>query len=204
MGKRSNFERRERDFYPTPAKAVEPLIPFLRAAGVKTFAEPCAGDGDLARHLEFFGLRCVYSGDISTGQDALAFDDYGNADVIVSNPPWSRDPMHRLIAHFQTIRPTWLLLDADWAHTKQAAPFLPHASDIVAAGRQKFIKGSKYTGKDSLVQVRYQAQGWPRLSRTRSGHRRFDTNLEAAHLRAMRQGLRAMAAIQFTVLFASM
>ena len=61
MGKRSSFERREADFYPTPAKAVLPLVPFLR--GIRTFAEPCAGEGDLVRHLESFGLRCVYAGD---------------------------------------------------------------------------------------------------------------------------------------------
>jgi hypothetical protein len=30
MGKRSNFERREADFYPTPRAAVLPLIPYLR------------------------------------------------------------------------------------------------------------------------------------------------------------------------------
>jgi hypothetical protein len=29
MGKRSNFERREADFYPTPRAAVVPLIPYL-------------------------------------------------------------------------------------------------------------------------------------------------------------------------------
>jgi hypothetical protein len=72
MGKRSNFERREADFYPTPRAAVLPLIPHLR--GIHTFAEPCAGDGALVRHLESFGLRCVYSGDIRTGQDALALN----------------------------------------------------------------------------------------------------------------------------------
>ena len=82
MGKRSNFERKERDFYPTPAKAVLPLIPHLRSAGIKTFAEPCCGRGHLVRHLESFGLTCVYAGDIATGQDALAFDHYGAADVI--------------------------------------------------------------------------------------------------------------------------
>jgi hypothetical protein len=55
MGKRSKFERREADFYPTPQAAVVPLIPYLR--GIRTFAEPCAGDGALMRHLEEFGLR---------------------------------------------------------------------------------------------------------------------------------------------------
>ena len=54
MGKRSNFERREADFYPTPRAAVVPLIPYLRC--IRSFAEPCAGNGALVRHLEEFGL----------------------------------------------------------------------------------------------------------------------------------------------------
>jgi hypothetical protein len=153
MGKRSNFERREADFYPTPRAAVVPLVPYLR--GIRTFAEPCCGDGALVRHLESFGLRCVYAGDVRSGQDALERDDYGATDVIITNPPWSRDLMHKLITHFQNIRPSWLLLDADWAHTKQAAPFLPHASDIVAIGRVKWIEGSKHTGKDNCAWYRF-------------------------------------------------
>ena len=125
MGKRSNFERREADFYPTPRAAVVPLIPYLRGIGITTFAEPCCGDGALVRHLESFGLRCVYAGDIRTGQDALALDHYGAADVIITNPPYTRDLMHRLIEHFQSIgRPgcCWMRTGRT---TKQAAPFLP-------------------------------------------------------------------------------
>jgi hypothetical protein len=68
MGKRTNLPRREADFYPTPQAAVVPLIPYLRKT--RTFAEPCAGDWDLVRHLESFGLRCVWQGDIRTGKDA--------------------------------------------------------------------------------------------------------------------------------------
>ena len=147
MGKRSNFERREADFYPTPRAAVVPLVPHLR--GIKKFAEPCVGDGDLVRHLESFGLRCVYAGDIRTGLDALDFDNYGAVDAIITNPPYTRELMHRLIAHFQRIAPTWLLLDYDWAATKQAAPYIPHCSDIVTIGRVKWIEDSKYTGKDN-------------------------------------------------------
>src|SRR5262245_62115035 len=137
MGKRSRFERREADFYPTPRAAVVPLIPYLR--GIRTFAEPCCGDGALVRHLESFGLRCIYSGDISTGRDALALDDYGSPDEIITNPPYTRVVMHRLIVHLQRIAPTWLLLELDWSSTKQAAPFLPACSDIVAIGRVKWI-----------------------------------------------------------------
>jgi hypothetical protein len=156
MGKRSNFERREADFYPTPRDAVVPLIPYLR--GIRSFAEPCAGDGALVRHLEGFGLRCLYAGDIRTGQDALELDHYGPADAIITNPPYTRKLMHRMIAHFQRILPTWLLLDADWASTRQAAPFLPCCSDIVAIGRVKWIEGSKHTGKDNAGWYRFDAR----------------------------------------------
>jgi hypothetical protein len=156
MGKRSNFERREADLYTTPRAAVAPLIPYLR--GIRTFAEPCAGDGALVRHLEAFGLRCVYAGDIRTGQDALAVDSYGKVDSIISNPPYTREVMHRLIAHFQRIAPTWLLLEWDWASTRQSAPFMPSCSDIVAVGRLKWIEGSKYTGKDNYAWYRFDAR----------------------------------------------
>ena len=180
---------------------------FRTFAEFADFAEPCAGDGALIRHLEEFGLRCVFAGDIRNGQDALALDSYGAADAIITNPPWSREVLHGLVTHFQSIAPTWLLLDADWAQTRQAAPFLPHCSDIVAIGRVKWIEGSKHTGKDNAGWYKFDARhkAGPVVSRARSGHRsRFDSNFEAAHLRAMRQGLRAVAAIQFTVLFASM
>jgi hypothetical protein len=105
MGKRSSgtFERRKDDLYPTPRKLVLPLIHYLRQSGVRTFIEPCAGDGALVRHLESFGLVCGYSGDISSGQDALARNSYGAADVIITNPPHTRELMHPLIEHFQRI-----------------------------------------------------------------------------------------------------
>jgi hypothetical protein len=156
MGKRSNFERREADFYPTPKPAVVPLIPHLR--GIRTFAEPCAGNGDLVRHLESFRLRCIYQGDIRAGQDALAVNSYGAADAIITNPPYIRDLMHKLIAHFQSIAPTWLLIDYDWSATKQAAPYMPHCSDIVMLPRLKWIEGSKDTGKDNHAWYRFDAR----------------------------------------------
>jgi hypothetical protein len=149
MRKRSDFERRQGDFYPTPRAAVPPLISHL--GGVRTFAEPCAGKNDLIRHLESYGLRCTYAGDIRTGQDTLALGSYGNVDAIITNPPHSRGVMHELIAHFARIAPTWLLIDLDWTSTKQAEPFLPLCSDIVAIGRVKWIEGSRFTGKDNFV-----------------------------------------------------
>ena len=158
MGKRSNFERRERDFYPTPFKAVRPLIPHLD--GIRGFAEPCAGEGDLIRHLESFGLRCVYAGDIATGRDALDLtsDDIAGAPVI-TNPPFSRKSqplLRRMMAHFQRIAPvTWLLLPSDFANNQWFDPFLPACTDIVAIGRVKWIEGTKGAGFENSAWYRF-------------------------------------------------
>jgi hypothetical protein len=158
MGKRSSFERRSGDFYPTPRSAVLPLIRHLR--GVRTFAEPCCGDGALVRHLESFGLRCAYAGDIATGQDALACNQYGGADCGITNPPYTR-PLIRPDLALMGILPTFLLLEIDWASTRQAAPFMRFCSDIVTIGRVKWIEGSKHRqGQPRLVLVRCPA--WER------------------------------------------
>jgi hypothetical protein len=125
------------------------VIPHLR--GVRTFAEPCCGDGSLVRHLESHGLCCVYAGDISTGQDALGLQHYGDADAIITNPPYKRPLMHALIEHFVRVLPTWLLLETDWASTKQAAPFMPSCTDIVSIGRLRWIEGTKMTGKQNFA-----------------------------------------------------
>jgi len=154
MGKRSSFSRKLRDFYPTPLEAVRPLIPFLN--GSKRFAEPCSGEGDLVRHLEFFGLKCIYEGDMHTGKNALARDSYGRGKyTIITNPPHTRKLMHELILHFQQIAPTWLLIDFDWVANLQATPYLPKCSDIVIIGRVKWIEGSKFTGKENYMWARF-------------------------------------------------
>ena len=156
MGKRSNFEPIPRDFYPTPFAAVRPLTPHL--GRVRTFAEPCCGDGALVRHLESFGLRCVYAGDIATGQNALACDSYGGVPVI-TNLPYQRKLMHALIMHFMRAAPfVWLLIDFDWSATRQAAPFLRHCTDVVPVGRLRWIEGSEHTGKDNFAWYRFDAR----------------------------------------------
>jgi hypothetical protein len=151
------FERKDDDFYPTVSLvAVRSLLPHLR--GVKTFAEPCCGDGALVRALESAGLRCVYQGDKKTGQDALACNHYGGADLIVTNPPYERERMHPLITHFARIVPTWLLLEQDWCATKQAVPYLAACTDIVAIGRLNWIAGTKSCGFDNFAWCRFDAR----------------------------------------------
>lgn len=165
MSKRSDFERRKNDAYQTPAAAARPLLPHLR--GVRTFAEPCVGEGRLVRWLEAQGHRCVLSGDIETGIDAMsdARLEQVKFDAIITNPPWTREILHPMIQRFQSIAPTWLLFDADWAHTRQAVPFIDQCSHIVSVGRVKWIEDSPYTGKDNAAWYRFHEQhtGGPRF-----------------------------------------
>lgn len=159
MGKRSNFKRIPRDFYPTPIDAVRPLVAHLPASA--HYAEPCYGDGALVRSLEELtgNLWCVWESDIEGGRGAsivmdaldILLPDLSGVDLIITNPPWDRKILHPMIEHFSAMRPTWLLFDADWMHTKQASPYMPWLRKVVSVGRVKWIPGSKMTGKDNCA-----------------------------------------------------
>lgn len=156
MGKRSDFPRVKRDFYPTPEAAVQPLLPHIDADS--SFIEPCAGAGDLVAHLTAAGHRCMWAFDIEPMAKCVkTFDAFDmrllpwGGDYIITNPPWSRSVLHPMIVHFSDQRPTWLLFDADWVHTKQASPYLSRLRKIVSIGRVKWIPDSTMTGKDNCA-----------------------------------------------------
>lgn len=160
MGKRSDFERKPRDFYPTPPEAVAPLLPHL--PGEFSFCEPCAGNGaltDAIRCRTNLMSSCAAEYDIAPEKggiqkaDALTItlDDLNGADLIITNPPWDIKILHPMIEHFSAIRPTWLLFYADWMHTKQSAPYMPWLRKVVSVGRVKWIPDSKMTGKDNCA-----------------------------------------------------
>jgi len=153
MGKRSNFERVERDYYKTPIEAVAPLLPHLPNGA--TFFEPCAGDGTLVRHLEAAGHFCEYASDIVPDAPSVykrnAMDiTYVMSDYIITNPPWDRKILHPMIEKFSSLRPTWLLFDADWMHTKQSAPYMKRCNTVVSVGRVKWFPETKMTGKENV------------------------------------------------------
>jgi hypothetical protein len=152
MGKRSDFQRVERDFYPTPYEAVIPLLPHLRKP--TRFCEPCAGNGALMDHLEKNGHVCARAWDIEPQRDDIDKHNalhrlIGNVDCFITNPPWERRTLHPLITALSNQHPTWLLFDADWIHTRQSAPFIERLVKIVSVGRVKWIPDSKMTGKDN-------------------------------------------------------
>lgn len=161
MGKRSDFERVPRDFYPTPYEAVIPLLPHL--ASSTRFCEPCAGDGALLDHLKAHGHICARARDIEPRRADIDQKDAlttltGNIDCYITNPPWDRKILHPLIAFLSHQHPTWLLFDADWMHTRQSAPFMPLLRKIVSVGRVKWIPDSKMTGKDNCCWYLFDAQ----------------------------------------------
>lgn len=158
MGKRSDFERNERDYYQTPIKAVEPLITHL--PDTFTYAEPCAGDGRLVQNIAKLtnnGGVATFMCDIEPQEDWIMVGDALEAvipetvDYIITNPPWDRKLLHPLIERFAAIKPTWLLFDADWMHTMQSIPYMPWCSKIVSVGRVKWIEGSTSVGKDNAA-----------------------------------------------------
>lgn len=152
MGKRSNFERKERDFYPTPYEAVIPLLPHLV---VPHFVEPCAGDRKLVNHLESNGYHCLWASDIEPQHDLVFERDALSIQVthapIITNPPWDRKILHPMIEHFRKLAPTWLIFDADWKHTKQSSEYMRYCKKVVSVGRLKWIPDSKMTGKDNCA-----------------------------------------------------
>lgn len=156
MGKRSNKKRNPRDYYPTPLHAVEPLFKHLPKK-VK-FAEPCAGDGRLIKHLKSQGHRCVFASDIKPLKSRIYKRDIltskkslPRCDMIITNSPWKREILHAMIEKFTDHADTWLLIDADWAYTKQARPYKKLCKKIVVVGRVKWIEKSKSVGKDNCA-----------------------------------------------------
>jgi hypothetical protein len=161
MGKRSDFERNERDFYRTPLNTVYPLLPFIKGM---SFYEPCAGDSDLTNHLCGLGLDCTGESDIEpqnkrmSKKDALLLypNDINKANLIITNPPWDRTLLHPMIDRFRQIKPTWLLFDADWMHTRQSSDYMKFCSRIISVGRVRWIPGSSFVGKDNCCWYEFQ------------------------------------------------
>jgi hypothetical protein len=167
MSKRSSlFERRDKDYYPTPEKAIFPLLNHLPKEKFY-YCEPCAGDGRLLNYLDkYTSGKWVSCYDIEPKQPyicqkdtiALSEKDVHNSDYIITNPPWSRNILHPMIFNFRNIRPTWLLFDLDWAATHQAQSYLKFCEKIVVVGRLKWIENSPHTSKDNCAWYLFKEQ----------------------------------------------
>jgi len=157
--------RQERDFYPTPEKAVVPVIPHLLSEGPKYFLEPCAGNGALIQHIESltdYEVICKKAYDIDPQPTtysksilqrnalSLTVNDVLGIDYIITNPPFQWDMLQPLLDHLPDLRPTWLLLPFGYACNKRMAPYMEKCKKLVPIGRVKWIEGSKQTSTDDF------------------------------------------------------
>lgn len=85
--------------------------------------------------------------------DAFCAANYPDGALVITNPPWARAWLHPYLRFLieELRRPAWLLWDADWMHTKQAAPYQGHVGAVVSVGRVRWIEGSRHTGKDNCA-----------------------------------------------------
>lgn len=159
MGKRSDYEKKPRDFYATPKEPVYPLKSLL-PTGI-TFCEPCAGDGRLVFHLEEVveNSVCFLAMDIEPQAPFVIQGDANNltdealeyCQYIITNPPYTWSVLKPLMDKWISLRPTILLLPADFMHNKRFSPFLEKCRWISSIGRVKWIEGSKVAGVDNYA-----------------------------------------------------
>jgi hypothetical protein len=145
--KKARKEANKHDLWPTPYHAILPLLPHLEPG--TRFLEPCAGDGRLIGYLQEHGHVCEGAWDIEPQDPCIRQLDalYLVTGVprakfkFITNPPWTRAILHPLIVHLAGQHDTWMLFDADWAHTAQAKAYLPFCERIVSAGRIRWLEG---------------------------------------------------------------
>lgn len=159
MSKRSDFEKVPKDFYPTtdPKAVPTKLVEFIRG---KNYASPCYGEGDL-EDLLMDVATCRWRSDIretvgsSRVMDALCLskEDVARCDIILDNPPFSKDVLLPLIDHFVSMKPTWLLLPADLAHNIYFGPYMQRCSRVVSVGRVCWFpkEGKRVASTDNFM-----------------------------------------------------
>lgn len=148
MGKRSSYEKIPKDFYATiDPKAIPPnLVKYIKG---KTYAEPCYGNGDLEGLVRPYGAYCGWRSDIRDVENAYQLDglvitgqDLEKCDIILTNPPYTKDILLPLIEHWTKLKPTWLLLPATFMHVKYASPYMAKCSNIISIGRLYFFENT--------------------------------------------------------------
>lgn len=156
-----NFHPVPLDFYPTPARALPPLLKVLRSP--VRYIEPAAGDGTLVDMLAGYGHVCVKAFDIKprcsdiTARSALDLTegDIGDATVFLTNLPWSWPLFPDLVRHLIALRPLWTLAPARFAHAARSAPLMDMCRDIIALPRLKWFPDSKAQGMQDSVWLHF-------------------------------------------------
>lgn len=166
MSKRTpGLPRRPREFWPTPYDAVRPLIGYLPAEA--DWIEPCAGAGDLIRHLRLLwpGGNLVHACDLMPRAEGVV---RGNAlrlearpGLYITNPPWpvtgaKGDPALGIIRHLAALAPTWALLPWDFMANAYFAEVARACVMVVPIGRVSWLNNGQ-GGKDNACWAKFDA-----------------------------------------------
>jgi len=173
MSKRTTLPRNPRDFYEThDPKAVTPIAPLWHLNGTR-YIEPFCGSGELIANIGAqCDALCIYASDIQPlpkvkgVPNTLTFNkqkfdevywpdfcDNANITHFISNPPWLNDKasdyqLLRIINKLAEVRPTWLLLNGNFAFNKRSSNAMAICTDIITVGRLKWIKGSQFSATE--------------------------------------------------------
>lgn len=161
-----------RDLYNTPLAPVEALSEAIR--GVKCYAEPFVGQGALVRSLAGLGHVLGFACDIqpegrakrySEVRDALTITkaDLTGVSHVITNPPWPKprnrgEPTLSFIHHLSELRPTWMLLAADFMHNGYAVKPMNMCIEMVSCGRVRWIAGTKHDGFENACWFLFDAE----------------------------------------------
>lgn len=168
--------QRPRGFWPTPFDAVKPLIRFLPPRAI--YAEPCAGDGALIRHLSdlWSGGSCAFACDLVPNGAGIVEGDAREVnfrpELFITNPPWPvvggrGDPAISILQHLSGIARTWALLPWDFAANDYFGKISSACVQIVPIGRVSWLNNGK-GGKDNAAWYLFDQQNrvptvvWPR------------------------------------------
>jgi len=77
--------RRKDDYYPTPYSALEPLFQCIRWEHIRSFLEPCRGDGSIYDHVPIENKEYC---EIQEEIDYFSYVPLQKFDLIVTNPPY--------------------------------------------------------------------------------------------------------------------
>lgn len=173
MGKRSNFEKKPRNYYRTfDPKAGDALAPFVSMSAL--YLEPFAGAGDLVVNLNRHDIRCIGMSDIEPQAEGIeqrcAFsytnDEMWRYDYLISNPPWAKSVFHRTLDHYVPMIDCWFLMSSNWKQNKGSARYVDNwLCDIVPIGRLKWIEGTAHSAMDDCE--------WLHFSRLKNEPARF-------------------------------
>jgi predicted RNA methylase len=137
---------RPRDYWPTVDSAAisRNFVKWLAEQDVRTFVEPCAGNGSLVKMLENVGLECVGAFDMEP-QDSSIYKkevseldshNYTHADIVITNPPFSWTMLKPILEKLlESNLPVCLLLPASFMHNLRSAQFMKYCSHVFSIGR---------------------------------------------------------------------